>query len=292
MSGASRGKEQNAPSARRKGSMRRSDIPPDVLKALNEGREETITLVEWLAIDMPTLLRSVLPDVGLAEAREDLGRAADGLAGEGVTKRLKGIGKAVFVATRDHPKRSEIHERMAGHKSDMVRAWAAFMLSADGSLSLSDRLNATRRFAADGSVGVRECAWDSFRHFVVADLDQGFKLLHPWVHDPDPNVRRCAIEATRPRGVWTSHVESLKANPEQGLVLLEAVRSDPSRYVQRAVANWLNDASKTRPDWVQSVCARWTQEFPTKETAWIVNHALRYYLRLRRLDGLPHMPDR
>ena len=68
---------------RRKEAMRIADIPPDVLRALNEGREETITLVEWLAIDMPTLLRSILPSVGLPEAGNELGRVADGLAGEG-----------------------------------------------------------------------------------------------------------------------------------------------------------------------------------------------------------------
>ena len=70
--------------------MRRSDIPPDVLRALNEGREETITLVEWLAIDMPTLLRAILPGVGLAEACEEIGIAADRVANEGVTRRLRG----------------------------------------------------------------------------------------------------------------------------------------------------------------------------------------------------------
>lgn len=31
---------ENAP--RRKGAMRRADVPPDVLQALNEGREETV----------------------------------------------------------------------------------------------------------------------------------------------------------------------------------------------------------------------------------------------------------
>ena len=34
------------PQPRRKGAMHRPDIPPEVLRALNEGREETITLVE------------------------------------------------------------------------------------------------------------------------------------------------------------------------------------------------------------------------------------------------------
>ena len=263
------------PQPRRKGAMRRADIPPDVLRALNEGREETITLVEWLAIDMPTLLRSILPTVGLAEAREELGRKADSLADKGVTERLKQIGGALFRTTQNHPRREEVYEARATHSSDMVRAWTAYMLTADKELTLAQRLEAPRRFAADWSVAVREIAWDSFRPYVAADLDQGIRLLESWVRDPDPNIRRCATESTRPRGVWTAHLEAFKSDPEPGLALLEPVRSDPSRYVQRSAANWLNDASKSRPDWVRAVCARWTKESPTKETAWIVNSALR-----------------
>jgi 3-methyladenine DNA glycosylase AlkC len=37
----------------------------------------------------------------------------------------------------------------------------------------------------------------------------------------------------------------------------------------------LNDASKTRADWVEGTCARWLEESPTKETKWTVNRALR-----------------
>jgi 3-methyladenine DNA glycosylase AlkC len=97
----------------------------------------------------------------------------------------------------------------------------------------------------------------------------------PWVKDANANVRRCAVEATRPRGVWCAHIDSLKTDPSPGLALLEVVRSDPSRYVQKSVANWLNDASKSRPDWVRSVCKRWKKESRTAETAWIINHATR-----------------
>ena len=262
-------------SPRRKGAMRMLEIPPDVLRALNEGREETITLVEWLAIDMPTLLWTILPDVRLAEARDQLHKAAEDLVDKGMTVRLKGIGKALFEATRHHPRRGELFDSLAGHTSDMVRAWAAFMLTADPELSLAGRLHATRRFAADRSVAVRECAWDSFRPYLVQDLDLGLKLLEGWVKDPDPNIRRCAVEATRPRGVWTTHIEVLKEDPEPGLQLLEHVRSDPSRYVQRSVANWLNDASKSQPDWVLAVCGRWSRESPAPETQWTVNQALR-----------------
>ena len=275
--------ETRAPvsAARRKGSVRRSDIPPDILKGLNEGRLETVTLAEWLAIDMSTLLQSILPAVGLADEERVLGEASERLAGEGVTKRLKGIGEVLYRATRHHPRRDSIFERLAGHTSDMVRAWAAFIHTANPNLTLEARLIASRRFAADGAVSVRECAWDSFRQFLVMDLSRGLRLLEPWVVDEDPNIRRCAVEATRPRGVWTAHIEALKQDPQPALALLEPVRSDSSRYVQRAVANWLNDASKSRPDWTCSVCARWAEESKTKETAWTVHHALRT-LRKRR----------
>ena len=259
----------------RRSARRISEISPDVLAGLNAGELETVTLVEWLEIDMAALQSAVQPEVGLGDLTHELGAAADGLAGEGVTRRLKGIGAALHAATREDPRRDAASEALASHRSDMVRAWAAFMLTADPELDLAERLEATRRFAADRSMAVRECAWDSFRPYVVAELDRAIELLRSWVADADDGIRRCAVEGTRPRGVWTQHVEALKRDPGRGLVLLEPVRSDPSRYVQRAVANWLNDASKSRPDWTREVCERWLRESPTDETRWIVNHALR-----------------
>ena len=245
----------------RKGALRMADIPPDVLGELNAGRLETVTLVEWLAIDQAELARNVgLPADVVAEAER--------VAGEGVTRRLRAIGTAIHSAGVDT-------DALARHPSDMVRAWAAFALAADESLDLTERLQRLRRFAADRSMATRECAWDSFRPYVARELDRGLELLRAWVVDDDPPIRRAAVEGTRPRGVWTQHIEELKREPERGLPLLEPVRSDPSDYVRRAVANWLNDASKSRPDWVVATCERWLGESPTAETRWIVNHAQR-----------------
>jgi len=67
----------------------------------------------------------------------------------------------------------------------------------------------------------------------------------------------------------------LKEKPEQYLLILDKLKSDKAKYVQDSVGNWLNDASKTRPDFVTALCERWENESPTKETKYIIKKALR-----------------
>lgn len=260
---------------RRKGAMRMADIPPAILKQLNAGEIETVTLVEWLAVDQRQLLSAVARLDAFSGFERELARKAEIAAALGISQRMKAMRAAFQSVLKNHSKRDAAFEVLATHPSDIVRAWAAYAVSQDGSLDLNARLALAQRFAADSHMGVRETAWDSFRAFVAADLARGIKLLKPWVKDRNPNVRRCAVEATRPRGVWCAHITALKEDPSPALPLLEPVRADASDYVRRSVGNWLNDASKSRPDWVCELCARWKKESPVKETEAIVKRALR-----------------
>lgn len=260
---------------RRTGASRRADIPADVLRALNEGREESVTLVEWLAVDAPTLLGHVARDIGLGRQASGLARQAEPLRELGVVQRNKAVAALLAEAMGLVPHETLAWERLAGHRSDTARAWAAQIVSATPDLPLSLRLDLAKRFATDANMGVREIAWDSWRPHAARQLDLALSLLAPWVADEQEGLRRCAVEGTRPRGVWTPHWPALKEAPERAAALLEPVRSDSSDYVRKAVANWLNDASKSRPDWVRATCRRWKDESPTSETRWIIHRATR-----------------
>jgi 3-methyladenine DNA glycosylase AlkC len=166
-------------------------------------------------------------------------------------------------------------EEITFHHSDTVRGWACYVVALEQSFSLAQRLAKIRPLADDPHYGVREWAWLAVRPHVVTDLAPAIRQFKTWVKHPAPNIRRFAVEITRPRGVWCAHLTALKERPREALPLLEPVKSDPSRYVQDSVANWLNDASKSQPDWVRELCKRWQRESDSAGTARICQRALR-----------------
>lgn len=241
------------------------DITPDRLAQLDAGAETT-TLTECLAVDFATLMGTVLPEIdgaALIEVREH--------ASTGILRRMA-LAARVIV---DGVGRPFALERLARHPSDTARGWACFIIGAAADMELSSRLEAIRPYADDPHFGVREWSWMAVRPHVAAELEAAIALLTGWTTDPSARIRRFASEVIRPRGVWSTHIGALKQQPEMALPILEALRADPSVYVQDSVANWLNDAGKSRPDWVRALCARWSIEAPDPETARICKRALR-----------------
>lgn len=141
--------------------------------------------------------------------------------------------------------------------------------------TLEEKLAYIQPFAADPHFGVREIAWMSVRESLTDQLDQSIEHLTEWAKSKDENIRRFSVEAIRPRGVWTKHIESLKQEPMRAQPILDLLKSDPSTYVQDSVGNWLNDASKTQPNWVITLCEQWLKDSDTKATSRIVKKAKR-----------------
>ena len=258
----------------RKGAFRIALIPPEVLEALNDGLLETVNLNEFMALELPRLARSVAGQIGLDPASERLIDTFAMLSAFKPMQRHGHIARALYDLSAQHPERDAVAHRLATHPSDVARCWATQWIPMSG-LALPEQLSATRRFAADPHFGVREMAWMAVREATIRSLDEALLLLLPWAADADPNIRRFASELTRPRGVWCAQIERLKAEPWLGLPLLEPLRADASRYVQNSVANWLNDASRTQPEWVEKTCSRWLAQSDVPETRYIARRAMR-----------------
>lgn len=249
----------------RKGARSRADIPPETLVELNAGRIEAATLAECLAVEQATLMRAVLPGFP-SEAVAEL----DALAAAGITRRMAAAA-AILLANSDE----SVLERLRTHPSDTVRGWSAFAIGAMPGIALSERLELIRVHADDPHFGVREWAWMAVRQHLASDIASAIALLQPWTAEKSPNLRRFAVEAIRPRGVWAAHIGALKAEPDLGLPILEPLKADPSLYVQDAVANWINDAAKSQPAWAGELRTRWLAGTPSPITARIIKRGLR-----------------
>jgi 3-methyladenine DNA glycosylase AlkC len=257
--------KRNIKAPLRKGARRMADIPPAILRQLNRGEIECISLVECLAVDFASILKHSVDNVSDQTLR-DIKAAKD----MGWLGRTKYAGEILY---RDMG--LAVVSDLAGHTSDQVRGWAAMLVTAAPKLSLKKRLALVKPLADDPNPGVREVAWIALRPFVAAELESALELLQPWTESKSGNIRRYACEITRPRGVWCAHITALRNDPAPALPLLAALREDPSRYVQNSVANWLNDASKDNPAWVKKVTQQWQRGTVSKETAYICKRALR-----------------
>jgi 3-methyladenine DNA glycosylase AlkC len=118
----------------------------------------------------------------------------------------------------------------------------------------------------------------AIRPFIIRYPDRMLNVMNEWTVNPNEHIRRLAAEGSRPRGVWTLHIEAFKKNPRPVLKILEKLKADPSLYVRKAVANNLNDISKEHPDLVIKTALKWKKQ-GNDLTDWIVKHACRSLIK-------------
>ena len=260
----------------RKGARKVQDIPDEVLKLLNKGEIETVNLTEWLAVEHKTLIETVFPELGIESGK--IKQISETIASQkkpSTMNTTKLIGSTVYELYSKTSRFDQILDKMSGHISDSIRCYAPYLIGLNEKLSIKEKLTQARKLIADKHFGVREVVWMALRPEIDKNLDASIEILSEWTNDNDENIRRFTTESTRPRGVWCKHIEKLKENPKLAISILEPLKSDRSKYVQDSVGNWLNDASKSNPEFVISLCDKWKNESPTKETEKIIKRAKR-----------------
>ena len=258
----------------RKGPRSLKDLNPEVVEYLNKGLVETKNLMEWLATDQLALLKLVLESLGKIAWYEDFEVAVNAQKKPTANSNTKVIGETLGLLTSDE----NVYNKLKKHTSDLVRCWACWAQSTHHD-SVPNLLKSMKAYAADSHFGVREVVIFATKERMITDLDTSVEILTKWTTSSDENVRRFAAEAMRPIGVWTKKIAAFQEEPAKALPILNPLKSDASKYVRDAVGNWLNDASKSQPDWVTTVCAQWKKESDSKETAYITKRGMRTILK-------------
>lgn len=133
----------------------------------------------------------------------------------------------------------------------------------------------TKRFSAESSI----------RAYLVKYPEKTYARLVAWSRDASPHVRRLVSEGTRPRLPWAPRLPAFLKDPAPVIALLELLKDDPERYVQRSVANNINDIGKDHPDLAVALCRRWL-DGGSASRRWIVGHALRSLVKKGHADAL------
>jgi len=254
----------------RKGVRKMADIPAEVLQLLNEGKIATVNLTEWLAIDQHTLLKGFLEQIGEKTWFADIEESLLAQKKPSANSNAKTIGLAFGQLLNQE----SLDKYFAGHSSDVVRCWHCWASSIQVD-EVTALLDVMRPFAADQHFGIREVVIFASKERLAANLSKTLPILAEWALSEDENIRRYAVEVIRPIGVWTKKIPTFQDQPDLALPVLQALKADSAKYVQNAVANWLNDASKSKPDWVKEICHQWDTSSNNKATAYIIKRALR-----------------
>jgi len=159
---------------------------------------------------------------------------------------------------------------------EKIRALAGFVVPLVYAADLPKQLEWLRFTATLEGTWPREATATILHNLVI---QHGVATILPrvreWIKDANPAVRRVVTEALRPRGVMLAHLNELKEDPAPLKKILEPLLDDPSEYVQKSVANNLNDISKDNSEIILEWTKEWNTPNATKQRHWILARALR-----------------
>ena len=114
----------------------------------------------------------------------------------------------------------------------------------------------------------------AIRPFLERYPDKTIPQLLEWSNNGNKHIRRLASEGGRPRLPWSKKLQQFIDDPEPLLPILENLKDDTSKYVQKSVANCINDILKDNPKIAKSLIGSWIPT-ATPQRKWIIKHAIR-----------------
>ncbi len=107
---------------------------------------------------------------------------------------------------------------------------------------------------------------------------KALRQMISWSKHKNFHMRRLASEGVRPRLPWASKLDQYIEDPRPIIPILENLKTDQIRFVQKSVANCINDILKDNYALGISLLDSWSKNSHAN-TKWIIKHALRKELK-------------
>lgn len=120
----------------------------------------------------------------------------------------------------------------------------------------------------------RNTAEYAVRPYIRAYPKQTVQRMSAWARSNNFHLRRLASEGLRPKLPWAPKLETFITRPEPVFEILELLKEDDVKFVQKSVANHLTDYLKVNPEPTRRLIDDWHKS-NNKNTLWIVKHATR-----------------
>ena len=119
----------------------------------------------------------------------------------------------------------------------------------------------------------------AIRPFIEKNEKKTMKQMLKWSKHPNSHVRRLSCEGARPRLPWAIKIDKFVIDPSPLIPILNNLKDDSSKYVQKSVANCINDILKDNLPIGKQLIEDWKKEKHGSERKWIIKHALRNLLK-------------
>ena len=105
--------------------------------------------------------------------------------------------------------------------------------------------------------------------------EKAVEVLKTWSKDDNERVRRLSSECIRIRLPWAKKLYTALEYFDDYYIILTNLKDDEDKYIQKSVANNLNDLYKEDPQKFNYIVDSWTSESMSKATEWIIKHGSR-----------------
>ncbi|RRD92324.1 DNA alkylation repair protein [Clostridiales bacterium COT073_COT-073] len=105
--------------------------------------------------------------------------------------------------------------------------------------------------------------------------EESLKILLTWSTDENERVRRLSSECLRIRLPWAKKLYVALQYFDQYVTVLSNLKDDKDKYIQKSVANNLNDLYKEDPEKFYRIIDDWHKGELSKECKWVIRHGSR-----------------